>query len=63
MKNSDFVECLPETTHVLRVPIQTDDYISLTNQYSLITTINHSGTYILNRMMKLLTLYIINQIY
>ena len=44
IKNTDFVECLPETTHVLRVPIQTGDSISFTNQYSLIATINHSGT-------------------
>ena len=39
IKNTDFVECLPETTHVLRVPIQTGDSISFTNQYSLIATI------------------------
>ena len=44
IKNTDFVECLPETTHVLRVPIQTGDSISFTNTYSLIATINHSGT-------------------
>ena len=44
IKNTDFVECLPETTHVLRVPIQTGDSILFTNQYSLIATINHSGT-------------------
>ena len=44
INNTDFVECLPETTHVLRVPIQTGDSISFTNQYSLIATINHSGT-------------------
>ena len=44
IKNTDFVECLPEKTHVLRVPIQTGDSISFTNQYPLIATINHSGT-------------------
>ena len=43
IKDTDFVECLPET-HVLRVPIQTGDSISFTNQYSLIARINHSGT-------------------
>ena len=42
IKNTDFVECLPETTHVSRVSIQTGDSISFT--YSLIATINHSGT-------------------
>ena len=41
IKNIDFVECLPETTHVLRVPIQTGDSISFTHTYSLISTINH----------------------
>ena len=44
IKNTDFVECLPETTHVLRVPIQAGDSISFTHTYSLIATINHSGT-------------------
>ena len=44
IKNTNFVECLPETTHVLRVPIQTGDSISFTHIYSLIATINHSGT-------------------
>ena len=44
IKNTDFVECLPETTHVLRVPIQSGDSISFTHTYSLIATINHSGT-------------------
>ena len=29
IKNTDFVECLPETTHVLKVPIQTGDSIYL----------------------------------
>ena len=75
IKNTDFVECLPETTYVLRVPIQSGNsntvlrvkprlinvcgslncsfimvyamlttFISFTHTYSLIATINHSGT-------------------
>ena len=43
-KNTQLVECLPEANHVLRVPIHTGDSISFANRYSLIATINHSGT-------------------
>ena len=43
-KDSKLVQCLPEPNHILKVPIQTDDSISFSNQYSLVASINHSGT-------------------
>ena len=48
VKNENFFSCMPsESKRDLIVPITIEDEVSFTNKYSLIATINHSGT--LNR--------------
>ena len=43
-KDTKFVECLPHPNHVLEIPIEQNDSVSFSNRYSLIATINHSGS-------------------
>ena len=43
-KDTKLVECLPENNHILSVPIKPSDSVSFSNRYSLVATINHSGT-------------------
>ena len=43
-KDTKFVECLPHPNHVLEIPIEQNDSVSFSNKYSLIATINHSGS-------------------
>ena len=48
VKNENFFSCIQsESNKDLTVPITIEDEVSFTNKYSLISTINHSGT--LNR--------------
>ena len=48
VKNENFLSCTRgESNKDLTVPITVEDEVSFTNKYSLIATINHSGT--LNR--------------
>ena len=48
VKNENFFSCTQsESNKDLTVPITIEDEVSFTNKYSLIATINHSGT--LNR--------------
>ena len=48
VKNENFLSCTRgESNNDLTVPITVEDEVSFTNKYSLIATINHSGT--LNR--------------
>ena len=45
MKDANFFSCTQsESNKHLLVPITVDDEVSFTNLYSLIATINHSGT-------------------
>ena len=44
IKDTKLVHCLPEPTHILTVPVHSSDSVSFSNRYSLIATINHSGT-------------------
>ena len=44
IKDTKQVHCLPEPTHILSVPVHSSDSVSFSNRYSLIATINHSGT-------------------
>ena len=44
VKDISFVNCLPSENHFLSIPIQTTDSVSFSNEYSLVATINHSGT-------------------
>ena len=43
-KDTSLVECLPCSNHILKVPIEAYDDISFSNNYSLVATINHSGS-------------------
>ena len=43
--DSKHVTCLPYSDHLLKVPIKVGDNVSFSNDYSLIATINHSGTF------------------
>ena len=43
-KDTSLVKCLPERDYVLDVPIQTSGPVSFSNRYSLVATVNHSGT-------------------
>ena len=45
VKDTSFVECLPVVNHTLKVPIQASDPVSFSNRYSLMATVNHSGTF------------------
>jgi ubiquitin C-terminal hydrolase len=42
-KDNRLVECLPNTNHILNIPITIDDTVSFSNKFSLVATINHSG--------------------
>ena len=44
IKDTQQIHCLPEPTHSLTVPIKPSDSVSFSNRYSLIASINHSGT-------------------
>ena len=44
IKDTQQIHCLPEPTHSLTVPIKPSDSVSFSNKYSLIASINHSGT-------------------
>ena len=51
VKNENFFSCMQsESNKDLTVPITIEDEVSLTNKYSLIATINHSGTW--NRVIN-----------
>ena len=43
-KDTRFVECLPVEDHILRVPLKLDDNVSFSKEFSLVATINHSGS-------------------
>ena len=43
-KDTRFVECLPVEDHILRVPLKLDDNVSFPKEFSLVATINHSGS-------------------
>ena len=42
IKDEQIFDCFPNS--VLKVPITLDDEVSFTNKYSLVATINHSGS-------------------
>ena len=42
IKDEQFFDCFPNS--VLKVPIMIGDEVSFTNKYSLVATINHSGS-------------------
>ena len=42
-KDNRLVECLPNSNHILKLPIQIDDTVSFSHEFSLVATINHSG--------------------
>ena len=43
-KDTRFVECLPVKDHILTVPLKLDDDVSFSKEFSLVATINHSGS-------------------
>ena len=43
-KDNRHVQCLPINNHHLKVPITTSDEVSIAKEYSLVATVNHSGT-------------------
>ena len=43
-KDTRFVECLPVKDHILTVPLKLDDNVSFSKEFSLVATINHSGS-------------------
>ena len=43
-KDTKFVECLPVKDHILTVPLKLDDNVSFSKGFSLVSTINHSGS-------------------
>ena len=43
-KDTRFVECLPVKDHILSVPLKLDDNVSFSKEFSLVATINHSGS-------------------
>ena len=43
-KHTRFVECLPVKDHILTVPLKLDDNVSFSKEFSLVATINHSGS-------------------
>jgi ubiquitin C-terminal hydrolase len=42
-KDNRLVECLPNSNHILKLPIQIDDTVSFSHEFSLVATINYSG--------------------
>ena len=42
-KDNRQVECLPNSDHLLKIPIQIDDTVSFSKEFSLVATINNSG--------------------
>ena len=43
-KDTKFVECLPCSDHLLKIPVLQNDVMSFSNEYTLVASINHSGS-------------------
>ena len=45
LKDTSVVSCVGDHLDVLTIPLSLDDSVSFSNNYSLVATINHSGTF------------------